>query len=73
MKKVFAIILLVALTFNCQILGYAQNISNRETISIDYQESSEIIAYNPETLLFLPATRYWNTPVSDTGVSPGLC
>ena len=47
MKKVFAIILLVALTFNCQILGYAQNISDRETISIDYQESSEIIAYNP--------------------------
>lgn len=48
MKKVFAIILLAALTLNCFALsGYADNVPESGKISIDYQESSEIIIGNP--------------------------
>lgn len=48
MKKVLATILLVALTLTCPALtGYAKNISNRETITIDYRENPDVIIGNP--------------------------
>lgn len=48
MKKVFAVILLATLTLNClTLIGYAENISNSQKISIDYQESYDVIIGNP--------------------------
>ena len=47
MKKVLAI-LLATLTLNCLApLGYAENVSYTDKISIDYQESDDIIIGNP--------------------------
>ena len=48
MKKVFALILLATLTLNCLTFnGYAENLSNSQKISIEYQESSDVIIGNP--------------------------